>query len=412
MQGGGFRSSLRVRHLDFTWERGSSLAPLSQRWVLCRVSLNYSPTKTDHLNQSGACRDWSAIKFMRFPGLAVFGLLGVLAGFPGRTNAAEANGGVALWRLDRSATLESGEFDPSSQRLVAQLAGRGEFLVRTERLQGANMPLSAVRVFYVYANQEALRIHEPIKRIVCRGDKPTAVMASDRDETLVSFLLELLPWNSLNEEKIRGIVPTILSAAVYASDAELLRTDSRVNGGLGIAKGCAQDKLKDLCLLCTDPIVARSSDGNFVWQGRFLLGNGRVEEVTVTIPSSQDRTVGVKRLELKPRNSFETSGNGLVGAETWVVSNGAGWCPPKRYAFVYTLASLGNPKAKYQLGTALIEELDESAKIEGLKWLRAAAQDGYGDAAARLALIEADPRPLHDRESVRKDSCCRLPPRL
>jgi len=349
---------------------------------------------------------------MHFPALAVLGLLVLLVGFAGRTNAGEVTEGDMLWRLDRSATQESGELDPSSQRLVAQLVGRGEFLVRTERLQGANMPLSAVRVFYVYANREALRIHEPIKRLICRGDSPAAVMASGEDEALLSFLLELLPRNSLNEEKIRAVVPAILSAAIYENVAELLHNDSRANGGLGVVQGCSQEKYAELNSLCADPVVARSLDGGFVWQGRFLLGNGGVEEVSMTIPASQNLMVAVKRLELKPRNSFKTDGHGLVEAETWVVSKGAGWRPPKRYAFAYTLASLGNPKAKYQLGTALIEEQDESAKMEGIKWLRAAAQDGYDDAATRLALIEADSRPLHDREGVRKDSCCRLPPRL
>jgi len=98
-------------------------------------------------------------------------------------------------------------------------------------------------------------------------------------------------------------------------------------------------------------------------------------------------------------------------AEAWVVTDESHWRPSNRDAFSYTLAMLGNTKAKYKLGLTLMGEGDENAKAEGLKWLRAAAADGYGDAVAQLAVIEVDARTLRDRESVRKDSCCRLPPR-
>jgi TPR repeat protein len=93
------------------------------------------------------------------------------------------------------------------------------------------------------------------------------------------------------------------------------------------------------------------------------------------------------------------------------VSKASTWQPSKRDSFTYTLATLGNTKAKYQLSLTLMDEFDENAKAEGQKWLRAAAADGYAEAITRLALIEADPRASRDRESVRKVNCCRPAPR-
>jgi hypothetical protein len=322
--------------------------------------------------------------------------------------ARDAQGDNAV-RIVRSSTLESGELDQDSQQLIAQFTGYGEFYVRTAKVHTDDLELGEARVFFVFASRDALRGEGPFKRIFCSGKKPEALVATGGDEELVRHFLQSLPAKSMADETLREVLPEILSAAIYANRAELWHCapdDERVK-----ARGDNQKKQAELRALYLDPLVRHNPEGDFVWAGRFLLGDGGVEDVTITIALSRGRAVSVKRLEVKPRNYFRNRVSDFTESEAWVVSDQSTWRPSKRDAFNFTLATLGNAKAKYQLGLTLMDECDENAKAEGISWLRAAAADGYGDAVTRLALLEADPRVLRDRESVRKDSCCRLPPR-
>jgi hypothetical protein len=324
-------------------------------------------------------------------------------------SAAHADG---LIRIDRSSAQESGELDGASQQAIARITGFGNFLVRTAKIHSEVMPLGHARVFFVYNSPDALRSDHALVRIFSSGDNSTAELAGD-SEQLIGKLLDQIPneHERVEGEKISSRMPEIVCAAVYANQAELLHSVSAKWEERGIGKQVESDPGHQIELreFLRDPVLRREADGGFVWEGRYLLRCGSVEEVKLTFSSNREHAVKLKRRELAPCNYFRKSGDEIAEAEEWVVSNESTWRPSRRLSFTLTLASLGNTKAKYQLGLALMQEQDESAKVEGIKWLRSAAADGYRDAVASVALFDADSRSPHDRESVRKDSCCRLP---
>jgi len=321
--------------------------------------------------------------------------------------AAHADG---LIRIDRSSALESGELDTASQQAIARITGFGNFLVRTAKVHSEALPLGHARVFFVFNSPDALRSDHPLVRIFSSGDNAAAEIAGD-SEQLIGKLLDQIPRECMAGENMVSLMSEVVCAAVYANQAELLRSVSTKSEEWGIEKGVVSDPghQNELRELLRDPILGRDADGEFVWYGRYLLHCGSVEEVRVTFSPNREHAAKLKRHEIAPRKFCRNSVDETVDAEEWVVSNESTWRPSKRLSFTLTLASLGNTKAKYQLGLALMQEQDESAKVEGIKWLRSAAADGYRDAVASLALFDADSRSPHDRESVRKDSCCRLP---
>jgi len=325
-------------------------------------------------------------------------------------NGRDVNGDGVV-RIDRSSTLESGELDRASQRAIAEVTGDGEFLVRTAKIRAADSPLEHARIFFVFSSRDALRNNEPSKRIFSTSNISDTKIEAGDDGELVNYLLELLPDGSLDEKTAYTIIPGILSAALYANTAQLWPAQYRMLSDVEFEKvhACDPAERAELKALCLDPVLTRGSDGRLVWKGRFVLRGGGVEDVTITLPSNLDRGVKLKRLEVRPRNYPRDDSDEIVGVEEWVVSRESNWHPSRRDSFTLTLASLGNSKAKYQLGLALMDEYDVNAKAEGIKWLRAAAADGYGDAVTRVAVIDADSRTLRDRESMRKDNCCRLP---
>jgi hypothetical protein len=415
MQNDGFAVamclSLRASHLNLTWPRRSWLA----RLLRCRPSsqaFEAPDVKTYRKNQTGVDSDCSSDMVMKTWRLSCAYVLIVLFLTALSVKGSDLQGDNGA-RIDRSSTLESGELDQNGQQQIAQILGNGEFAVRTARIRSQDKSLEAARVFFVFATKDALRNHEPVKRIFCSGNNTEARIASGDDGELVRYFLEQLAAKTLDPATVGEIMPGILCAAVYANQAELWHADSGKLSDAGLENAGASDHAKrtELQTLGRDPQVSHDSEGSLVWEGCFLLGDGGFDEVTVTLPSCRDRAVRVKRLEVRPWNYFKNGASEIVDTETWIVSNESTWHPSKRDSFTYTLAALGNTKAKYQLGLALMDEFDETAKAEGLKWLRAAAADGYGEAIARLALIEADPRAPRDRESVRKVNCCRPAPR-
>lgn len=318
--------------------------------------------------------------------------------------------GEGLARIDRSSSLESGELNRENQQAIARITGFGDFLVRTAIIHRDDSPLGRARVFYFFTSTDALRKDQPFVRIFSSSDKAAAEIACD-GEQLIGKFLQQIPDERMNRQIVISLMPAIVLTAVYANQAELLHSGFPKFADSKLAKGFVggPERQGELRTLCREPMIRHEDDGGLIWQGRYLLHGGSVEEVTVTLSSNRDHMVKLKQLEIAPRNYFRNSGDEIMDAEEWVVSNESTWRPSKRLSFTLTLASLGNTKAKYQLGLALMEEHDESAKTEGIKWLRSAAADGYRDAVASLALFDADSRSLRDRESVRKDNCCRLP---
>jgi len=318
--------------------------------------------------------------------------------------------GEGLARIDRSSSLESGDLDRENQQVIARLTGFGDFLVRTAKIHRSGSLLGPARVFGFFTSPDALRNDHPSVRIFSAGNKAAAELAGD-NEQLIGKFMEQIPDISFDGQTVSNLMPGIVLAAVYANRAELLHQGFLKLDDSKLACEWVNDpdKQAELRTLCRDPITRHEADGGLVWEGCFLLSCGSVEEVTVTLCSNGNRVVKLKQLEIAPRNSFKKRVDESADVEEWVVSNESTWRPSKRLSFTLTLASLGNTKAKYQLGLALMEEHDESAKAEGIKWLRSAAADGYRDAVASLALFDADSRSLRDRESVRKDSCCRIP---
>ena len=99
-----------------------------------------------------------------------------------------------------------------------------------------------------------------------------------------------------------------------------------------------------------------------------------------------------------------------IEVERTVSVNDAGWKSPPRYRMMLTLAALGNVQKQFQLGAALLQEPDDAAKTEGLKWLEAAAAQGQRDAVVLLAQGRDQlVRPERDRDAVRV-TCCRPAP--
>ena len=90
----------------------------------------------------------------------------------------------------------------------------------------------------------------------------------------------------------------------------------------------------------------------------------------------------------------------------------SGWRPPQRYRMMLTLAALGNTEKQFQLGTALLQESDDAAKTEGMKWLETAAAHGCRDAEILLTQNRDElVRPDRDRDKVRVARCCPVPGR-
>jgi len=318
--------------------------------------------------------------------------------------------GDGLTRVDRSSSRESGELDRESQQAIVRITGFGNFLVRTVKIHQEGSPLGRARVFHFFTSPDALRSDHPLTRIFSSGDKAAAEMACD-SEQLVGKFLEQIPDKRMDGQMVSDLMPEIVLAAVYANQAELLHSGFPKFEESKHAKEIVIDpgRQNELRALGRDPLTRHKADGGLVWEGRYLLRCGSVEDVAITISSNRDCVVKLRQLEVAPRNYFRNRAEEITDVEEWVVSNESTWRPSKRLSFTFTLASLGSSKAKYQLGLALMDEHDDSANAEGIKWLRAAAADGYRDAVASLALFEADSRSSHDRESARKDSCCRIP---
>jgi len=298
---------------------------------------------------------------------------------------------VGFARIDRSSTEQSGELDGDDQQQIARLTGYGEFLVRTARIGAGDSLLAQGRMFFLFGSSDAIRGNQPLKRILCFGRKCEARAETENDSEWVCHCLKVLAAESSDEKIMVNLMPEILRAAIYANRAELCRADFRM---------LSDEKLEKL--------HANSLISGFEWIGRFVLGNGSVEDVTVTQCPGRERLIEVKRVEVRPPNHSKNIEEEVSGTEQWVISNVSTWKPSKSQSFIFTLATMGNIKAKYQLGLALVEETDEQAKAEGLKWLRLAAADGYEDAVKSLALLEFDSRSPRGREAVNKTTCCRI----
>ena len=108
----------------------------------------------------------------------------------------------------------------------------------------------------------------------------------------------------------------------------------------------------------------------------------------------------------------ETEGGVQQAEESRVAARDTGWKPPQRYRMMLTLAALGDLKKQLQLGTALLQESDDAAKAEGLKWLEIAAAHGCRD-AEELLMLNRDllMRSDRDRDKVRVSRCCPVPGR-
>jgi hypothetical protein len=322
--------------------------------------------------------------------------------------ARDAAGDNSL-RVDRLSTIGSGEFDIGSVQRVAQLMGYGRFYVSAVKLGVADAFPSDVRVIYVFSSIETARNHEPVKRIFYGGPAANTEVNIGNDAELLSFFLRSRLSKIWEEKTVAQVIPAMLTAAVYENRATLLCAQRSTLSAEERKKNAAPAarEFGELKALGRDPSIRRDSDGRLIWTGRIARDDGVVEEVTVTLSPSQDNVVEVKRVAVASLNVFRDTAVDKMNIEEWVISSDPTWYPSKRYGLMLTLATLGNAKAKYQLGLVLLAEHDTNSNAEGMKWLRAAAADGYGDAALRLDQINADCRPARDREVVRPVVCCR-----
>jgi hypothetical protein len=349
------------------------------------------------------------IKIIEYKGACIFIAL-LLANIPAAARDAE---GDDFLSVDRSSTTQAGNLDRGCLQSIGQDIGYGKFYVRAAGTGDHNPTLATARVFYFFASSDTLKRQDPLKRIFYNDDTPKPTIHYGNDKDLIESFLKLYLGHTADIHSLPKLIPDILLAALYDNRAYLC---SIAWGGLSYNEferklACGPTGRDELRNLCCDPFIQSDTKGQLRWQGRFVLWNGHVEEVTLDISANHISVAGLKKTELHLQSNFPNMEGDSLPAEVWIVSNEVNWQASRRYSFMLTLAMLGDTKTKYKLGTALMNEHDQNSNAEGIKWLQSAAADGYADAFTLLAQIDEDPRPNRDRETVRKERCCRIMPR-
>lgn len=321
-----------------------------------------------------------------------------------------AAGPLRTWCIERSSTpQESSDLDNDSLQLIAQQMGEGRFYVRAGKILEANPSVEPARVFFVYSSIDAaLKNSAPAKRIFYGGALAKMWIRSGSDKGLVSCFFQSRAKDGWDDKTAIRLVPDVLSAVLYAGRATLWDSEFQMLSDKALEKlrNYEPGRRSELRALCQQPVIFRDATGRLAWKGRFIRADGGVEDVTVILPLKREGSVGLERTEVKPGGYFPEIQGDESPPEEWTVANEARWQPSKRYQFMLTVASLGNTQMKYKLAIGLLAESDGSSIAEGIKWLNAAAADGYKDAMDRLVMISSKPiRPSRDRDGVRMDWC-------
>lgn len=254
----------------------------------------------------------------------------------------------------------------------------------------------------------------PDRQIVVGGQGGATIIASG---TPADILMSMLPVSSLAEAAPSDFAQKMgesLRQFLYGGHARLLSLDpaapaAEVPDAIG-KRGIEDDeKLKPFD---RNPTVERRGAGNWIWTGRFVISTGAVEEVTLSYDGGSKPLLTHERKVISSDGRFPTHPGLEESAEIWTVSKRSPWRAPKKYEALLAMAALGSTQAKHRLAVSLLGEREPSSRIEGEKWLRAAAADGCSDAALQLALLsEGGFRSDRSRENVRVHRCGALPGR-
>lgn len=348
---------------------------------------------------------------MKFPdrilSMIVLGIF--LAGFLIAGNASEL--GAIRLRVDRwSSAGEPADFGESLIQQIAQQMGVGHFFVRDVVIDDSMKS----RLFSVYPATTITPAAAPARCILCRRTKNGDEMIVGNAEEIVPRYFMESSGSSSVDEFVLSTMPRIVSAIFYGANGQwwIGGDESLANRGLVGLDKFNPERHSELRSILSVPKMKRDSMERIFWEGRYLRCDGGIDEVSVTLPLRSGDHAILQRVELRPSGFFPASPEATSPFEQWMVVNESSWRPPQRYKMMVMMAALGNAPKQFQLATALLQEPNEAAKIEGVKWLQTAAAQGYRDAIdlleqSRDQLVRSD----RDRDKVRLSRCCPVPGR-
>jgi hypothetical protein len=305
-------------------------------------------------------------------------------------------------QVDRLEQRELGVLDAAVLEQVALSLGRGQFYALAPRISLEQAATNGWRALFLFPSLQDLKAGKPRIRFLLEereGRSRGLVAASSSERLLALFWRAALsgPWS---EEKAAAMLSQALPATLYAGTARLLPLPEASAPGEPHGTRPAE-----LVALSQSPLVTRDEVGRVIWRGRFLREDGGVEEVTVLLPRSPAEDPEIVRSTLKPAQTFAAVPFSETAAEQWIIDAPAAWNPTRRYQLKLALNAMrDDPRQKYQLGVALLDDPRPGANAEGLKLIRESAAAGYQDALNLLQDWGAgSPRPMVDREKARLD---------
>ena len=295
-------------------------------------------------------------------------------------------------RVDRwTKAGEPLEIDQPTVQRIAEKVGSGHFFVTNVgigRSPASKAAMTRLFAFYPVTLSGPDRI--PKAQALLLPDGNGCSLEGGTPPSLLAAFFSNPLFASMDDDQVSEIVAAILSAGLFGETGRWLNTRDA-----GIFQ----------------PVMVHSAT-SLTWKESYLREDGGVEELAVAVSSQEASQATVSRRELHPAGFFHAEVGNELSFEEWNISGGANWRPSQRYKMMTTLAALGNPAKQFQLAAALLQESEDGAKTEGMKWLRVSASQGYQDAIDLLHQSgEELRRPDRDRDKVRLSRCCPVPGR-
>lgn len=338
-------------------------------------------------------------------GLGLFLALGAAVGASGATGAdrtwADRPGQLRVDVQRPESTPGSATFEPATLQEIARLIGGGQFFVRVTAIPGTQPATSVVAVF---PSTAALGQSQPAARLLVA---PDAVSASAVSVEEIDLLRQLLATRDSKGTVAAERIEAVVATAIYSEGALPWRpaTGRLAESADRRLLATVPERRAELKEARQPAAVQADAAGAQTWQEKFLRDDGGLEQVTLTLPAQADAVPAQwERTELRAAGYFSVNPP-APEPELWAVGGAPIWHPGAKYRVMLTMAALGNTRAKFQLGAALVQEENAEAREVGMKWLRAAADEGNYDAARLVRLDVGALRPPRDREAVRVERC-------
>ncbi len=319
-------------------------------------------------------------------------------------------------RIDRwSAPEAQVELDEATMQQVAQLTGCGHFYVRSALIAESGVLAETARVFFIYSSLETLQTRSPARRILYRVTRGGAEVKTGNSEEIIAFLLSSASKEgAVSSSVVPRLMPAMLEAVLYEGRGRVWSGETIGSSTAELAQlnACPVEKREEMRATVRTPHVTVDATGRLSWHGWFVGNDGGMEAVTATFSGESNARLMLERVELRPPGYFVVGVPAMLPTEEWTVVKDSSWKAPQRYKMMIMLAALGSVEKQFQLGAALLQESDDAAKAEGIKWLEIAAARGNRDAAellqgSRELLVRSD----RDRDKVRVARCCPVPGR-